>query len=90
MKEFNLNITMFSIEELAISRGMRFEITSENGTHRSWHRTIEAAERQHARNLGYRCGICGSSKGGWGTCSHGTQARVCDAKHYNDKIEQIA
>ena len=63
----------------------RFEIVSQRGTHRSSHKTIEAAEKQMQKNLAWRCGICGSAKKGWGKCSHGSNM-VCSAQHYNDKI----
>jgi hypothetical protein len=68
---------------------MKYQIVSQRGTVRSTHRTYEAAEKRMAQNLGYRCGICGSSKGGWGKCSHGSQNRGCSAEHYNDRIVTI-
>ena len=55
---------------------------------RSTHRTYAAAERQMGKNLHWRCGTCGSTRGGWGACNHHNQ--VCSAEHYNDKIIEIA
>ncbi len=67
----------------------RYEIVSQHGTTRSRHHTLEAAQRQMDRNLAWRCGICGSSKAGWGRCSHGSHNR-CSAEHYNDRIVDLA
>jgi len=78
-----------SDERRAVERGNRFELQSQHGTTRSYHRTYEAAKRQHQRNLAWHCGICGNNKGGWGACSHGSHNRVCSAKHYNDRIVEI-
>lgn len=61
-------------------------IIKQDGSTRSTHRTMAAAERTMARNLAWRCGICGSTRKGWGKCSHGQHNRVCSAEHYNDKI----
>jgi len=69
---------------------MRYEIQNQHGEVISRHRTYEAAQRKHQRDLAWRCGICGNSKGGWGRCNCGTQNRVCSAEHYNDKIIQVS
>ena len=65
---------------------MPYQIVSDKGLVRSTHKTRELAEKRMRKNLAWRCGICGSTKGGWGTCSHGAQNRVCCAEHYNDRI----
>ena len=77
-------------EQLAIASGCRYEIVSQHGAHRSYHRSYEAAKRALDRLRAWRCGICGSSRGGWGRCSHGACNRVCSAEHYNDRIIDIA
>lgn len=64
----------------------KYEIVSQHGIHRSYHHTRAAAERQQERNLAWRCGICGSDRGGWGRCSHGVHNRVCSAEHFNNEI----
>jgi hypothetical protein len=68
---------------------MKFEIQSQNGETVSTHKTIAAAERKHQKDLAWRCGICGSNKGGWGKCRHGNHNRVCSSEHYNDRIVQV-
>jgi len=65
---------------------MRYVIKNQRGETISTHRTREAAEKKHQRDLAWRCGICGNDKSGWGKCSHGSQHRVCSADHYNDRI----
>ena len=67
----------------------QYAITDSNGNIRSRHNTLELAEARMERNLAWRCGICGSSRGGWGACSHGRHNQVCSAEHYNDSIERI-
>ena len=67
----------------------RYEIRTQSGLVLSHHRTREAAEARHQRDLAWRCGICGSAKGGWAKCAHGNYNRVCTADHYNDRIVQI-
>jgi hypothetical protein len=69
---------------------IRYEIRDRDGNLLSRHTTYDAAEKRYQRNLGWRCGICGNYRGGWGRCNHGTQNRVCNADHYNDRIVQIA
>jgi hypothetical protein len=69
---------------------MRYEIQDQHGEVLSRHRTFENAEKRHKKNLNWHCGICGSHKGGWGACSHGSQRRVCSADHYSDRIVQVS
>lgn len=69
---------------------MRFEIVNQHGETVSKHKTFEAAEKAHQKNLAWRCGICGSHRGGWGKCKHGAHQRVCSAEHYNDRVVQVA
>jgi hypothetical protein len=69
---------------------MKYEIRNQNNETISTHKTYENAAKRRQRNLGWRCGICGSTKAGWGKCIHGNQNRVCDANHYNDRIIEIA
>ena len=65
---------------------MKYEIRDQDGAVRSIHRTKAAAEREMRKNQNWRCGICGSTRGGWGACSHGPEQLVCTAKYYNDQI----
>jgi hypothetical protein len=69
---------------------MTAKIITSNGETVSTHRTLAAAEKELARLRNYRCGICGSTRGGFGRCSHGAQNRVCSAEHYNSKIVRVA
>ena len=62
------------------------KIINQHGEVLSRHHSEESAERKMQRNLAWRCGICGSTRGGWGQCSHGSHNRVCSARHYNDRI----
>lgn len=57
-----------------------------NGEIISSHRTYEAAEKALRKLQNWRCGVCGSKRGGWGKCSHGNEKRVCDPRYYNAKI----
>ena len=66
------------------------KIVTINGETVSTHRSMRAAEKALAKLRNYRCGICGSTKGGWGRCSHGAQNRVCNAEHYNSRIVRVA
>lgn len=68
---------------------MRWEIITKEGEVRSTHKSEQAADRQRQRDLAWRCGICGSTKGGWGKCSHGSHNQVCSAARYNDRIRII-
>ncbi len=63
---------------------MKYYIISSDGAVRSTHRSYEAAYKRHQKDLAWRCGICGSTRGGWGKCAH--NSRVCNAQHYGDKI----
>jgi hypothetical protein len=67
---------------------MKIKIVTQHGETVSRHRTVAAAEKALARLRNYRCGVCGSTRGGWGRCSHGIQNRVCNAEHYNSKITE--
>ena len=72
-----------------VNKSYQYEIISQHGKHRSYHKTYEAAEERRIRNLGYHCGICGSNKSGWGTCKHGRQNIVCSAYYYNDRVIRL-
>lgn len=67
----------------------RYQVINQHGEVKSQHQTYEAAEKALYRAKQWRCGVCGSSKRGWGQCSHGTQHLVCNADRYNWRIIQI-
>lgn len=65
---------------------MKYVIYSQHGYIVSTHRTREAAEKKHTKDLAWRCGMCGLVWAGWRRCSCGSQHQVCSAEHYSDRI----
>lgn len=68
----------------------KYEIVDQYGNHRSYHNTLENAEKRRQKDLAWRCGICGNNKEGWGKCSCGNHNRVCSAEHYSDRIKVLS
>ena len=72
-----------------INKTYKYEIISQHGKHRSYHKTWQSAEDQRQKNLGWRCGLCGNNKGGWGKCKHGQQHLVADINYWSDRIVEV-